>query len=56
MPPHCYFVLGDRNLSNDSRDFGPVDEDFIYGKAVFGYWPFARWARSLTGRISTLSS
>ncbi len=43
VPPHCYFVLGDhRNLSNDSRDFGSVDESFIYGKAVFGYWPFAK--------------
>jgi len=41
VPKHAYFVLGDhRNLSNDSRDFGPVKEQYIYGKAVFGYWPF----------------
>ncbi len=41
VPQHAYFVLGDhRNLSNDSRDFGPVKEQYIYGKAVFGYWPF----------------
>jgi len=43
IPAHGYFVLGDhRNLSNDSRDFGSVDESFIYGKAVFGYWPVGK--------------
>jgi signal peptidase I len=32
--------MGDhRSLSNDSRDFGPVGADYIFGKAVFGYWP-----------------
>ena len=46
VPPHCYFVLGDhRSMSNDSRDFGPVDQSFIYGKAVFGYWPVDKLGR-----------
>jgi signal peptidase I len=40
IPPGTYFVLGDhRSMSNDSREFGPVPRSYIYGKAVFGYWP-----------------
>jgi signal peptidase I len=40
IPAHEYFVMGDhRSISSDSRDFGPVDRDLIYGKAAFVYWP-----------------
>ncbi len=43
VPPDTYFVLGDhRSMSNDSRDFGPVPRSYIYGKAVFGYWPMEK--------------
>lgn len=44
LPPQHYFVLGDhRRSSNDSRAWGTVHRDFIYGKAVFAYWPPERF-------------
>lgn len=43
VPADHYFVLGDhRNSSNDSRNWGFVPRELIYGKAVFSYWPVSR--------------
>ncbi len=40
VPEDSYFMMGDhRSISSDSREFGPVNRDLIYGKAVFVYWP-----------------
>ena len=40
VPAEQYFVLGDhRSIAADSREFGLVKRDLIYGKAAFIYWP-----------------
>ena len=46
VPDKEYFVLGDhRNSSSDSRAWGFVPKDDIYGKAVFIYWPLQKMGR-----------
>jgi signal peptidase I len=42
VAPGHYYVLGDhRDFSSDSRTWGTVAREYIYGKAVFSYWPLS---------------
>ena len=40
VPTHQLYVLGyNRAESEDSRDWGPIDESAVIGKALVGVWP-----------------
>jgi signal peptidase I len=53
VPNSSYFVMGDHRISsNDSRVFGSVASQFIYGRAVFAYWPVEHFGSLSTTEAS----
>jgi len=56
IPSGEYFVMGDhRDSSNDSRVFGSVPRSYIYGKAVFAYWPVDHFGSLTPSTVSAAS-
>ena len=57
VPDHSYFVMGDHRISsNDSRVFGSVASRYIYGRAVFAYWPVDHFGSLSTTEASSTDS
>ncbi len=56
LGPNMYFMMGDnRNNSNDSHSWGPLERDRIIGRAEILFWPVSRinilhwWLLSVMG-------
>jgi len=50
IPAGEFFVLGDnRGVSIDSRTFGLVPNDRIFGRVITRYWPFDRAGEPMSG-------
>ncbi|MGA3056617.1 MAG: signal peptidase I [Candidatus Limnocylindrales bacterium] len=44
LGPNQLFVMGDhRQASQDSREFGPIDESAVIGRAWIRYWPISQF-------------
>jgi signal peptidase I len=42
---HCFVLSDDRNLTPDSRQFGPIQVTSIVGRVDYLYWPADSWSR-----------